>query len=52
MLKAVKTKEYSLDLLGKDNANMEEITKQATAFMCKCYGVASATTMTRARINV
>ena len=52
MLKAVKTKKYSLDLLGKDNANMEEITKQATAFMCKCYGVASATTMTGARINV
>jgi hypothetical protein len=26
MLKAVKTKKYSLDLLGKDNANMEEIT--------------------------
>lgn len=52
MLKTVKAAKCSLSLLGDINASMEHITKQATAFMCKCYNVANAPTMTEARIKV
>ena len=51
MLKAVMAGKYSLSLLGDVNANMEEIIKQATAFICRCYNVNGATTMTEARIK-
>ena len=52
MLKAVMVDKYSLSLLGDVNDNMEEIIKQATAFICRCYNVNGATTMTEARIKV
>ena len=53
MLKAVKTGKCSLSLLGDVNANMKEITKQATAFLCMCYNnVPNEATMTEARIKV
>ena len=52
MLKAVMGGKYSLSLLGDVNANMEEIIKQATAFICRCYNVNGATIMTEARIKV
>ncbi len=51
MLKAVRADKYSLSLLGDLNADMDDIIKQATAFMCSCYNTAS-TTMTEARIKV
>ena len=35
----------------KVNANVEDIIKQATAFICRCYNVNGATTMTEARIK-
>ena len=37
MLKAVKAVTYSLSLLGDVSTTMEDVTKQATAFMCTCY---------------
>ena len=52
MLEAVKADKCNLSLLGDVNANMQDITKQATAFMCRCYHVTNATTMTEARIKV
>lgn len=41
MLKTVKCKvdKCSLSLLGDENANLDDIIKQATAFMCRCYNV-------------
>ena len=51
MLKVVMAGKYSLSLLGDVNANMEDIIKQATAFMCRCYNVEGAATMTEARIK-
>lgn len=51
MLKAVQTNKCSLNLLGDLNATMEDITKQATGFMCKCYNSTDAATMTEARIK-
>ena len=39
---------YSLSLLGDV---MEDIIKQVTAFMCRCYNVEGAATMTEARIK-
>ena len=52
MLKAVKTGKCSLSLLGYVNADMNEITKQATAFLCMCYNMPNEATMTEARIKV
>ena len=52
MLKAVQTGKCSLSLLGDVNADMKDIVNQATAFMCRCYNVANAATMTEARIKV
>ena len=52
MLKAVIAGKYSLSLLSDVNTNMEEIIKQATAFICWCYNMNGATTMTEARIKV
>ncbi len=52
MLKAVQTEKCSLSLLGDVNADMKGVTKQATAFMCRCYNVPNAATMTEARIKV
>ena len=52
MLKTVKAEQCSLSLLGDVNANMKDIIKQATAFMCNCYNVSNVTTMTEARIKV
>ena len=52
MLKTVQTGKCSLSLLGDVNADMKDVTKQATAFMCMCYNVSNATTMTDARIKV
>ena len=51
MLKAVQTNKCSLSLLGDLNATMEDITKQATAFVCRCYNSSGAATMTEARIK-
>ena len=51
MLKVVMAGKYSLSLLGDVIANMEDIIKQETAFMCQCYNVEGATTMTEARIK-
>ncbi len=51
MLKAVKAKQCSLNLLGDVNASMEDIIRQA-AFMCQCYNVPNVTTMTEARIKI
>ena len=51
MLKAVMASKYSLSLLGDVNANMEDIIKQAMAFMCRCYNMDGAITMTEARIK-
>ena len=51
MLKVVMAGKYSLSLLGNVNANMEDIIKQATAIMCRCYYVEGAATMTEARIK-
>ena len=45
MLKAVQSR-CSLSLLGDVHAHMEDIMKQATAFMCKCYNMSNAATMT------
>lgn len=52
MLKAVKAEQCSLNLLGDVNASMEDIIKQATAFMCQCYNVPNVSTMTKARIKI
>ena len=52
MLKAVQTGKCSLSLLGDENADMKDIVNQATAFMCRCYNVPNAATMTEARIKV
>ena len=52
MLKAVKAKKYSLNLLGEVNADMEDVINQATAFMCKCYSMSNTASMTEARIKV
>ncbi len=52
MLKAVKAKQCSLNLLGDVNASMEDIIRQATAFICQCYNVPNVTTMTEARIKI
>lgn len=52
MLKAVQTGKCSLSLLGNVHADMQDITKQAAAFMCRCYNVPNAATMTEARIKV
>ena len=49
MLKVVMASKYSLSLLGDVNANMEDIIKQATAFMCQCYNVKGAIATTEAR---
>ena len=51
MLKAVKSNQCSLHLLGDVNASMEDITIQATAFMCRCYNIPDVATMTEARIK-
>ena len=51
MLKAVKSNECSLHLLGDVKASMEDIVVQATAFMCRCYNIPKAGTMTEARIK-
>ncbi len=52
MLKAVKAKQCSLNLLGDVNASMEDIIRQATAFMCQCYNVPNVTMLTEARIKI
>lgn len=52
MLKAVKAKQCSLSLLGELDANINDVTQQATSFMCRCYNVSDAATMTEARIKV
>lgn len=52
MLKTVKADKCSLSFLGDVNANMEDISQQATAFVCRCYNVTNATTMTEAKIKV
>ena len=51
VLKAVQMNKWSLGFLGDLNATMEDITKQATAFMCRCYNSPCAATMTEARIK-
>ena len=51
MLKAVQSSKCSISLLGDLNAPMEDIIKQATDFMCRCYNNLDATTMTEARIT-
>ena len=51
MLKAVQSSKYSISLLGDLNAPMEDIIKQATDFMCRCYNSLDATTTTEARIT-
>ena len=52
MLKAVKSKKYSLNLLGEVNTDMEDVINQATAFMCICYSMSNTASMTEAMINV
>lgn len=52
MLKCVKTMQCSLSLLGNINAKMEDVIQQATAFVCRCYNITNAKTMTEARIKV
>ena len=52
MLKAVKEDRCSLSLLGDVTADMEDVIIQSTIFMCSCYGVSNATSMTDARIKV
>ena len=52
MLKALKAKKYSLNLLGAVNADMEDVINQATVFMCKCYSMSNTASMTKARIKV
>jgi len=51
MLKAVKPSECSLHLLGDVNASMEDNAVQVTAYMCRCYNIPEAATMTEARIK-
>ena len=51
VLKAVQMNKWSLGFLGDLNATMEDITKQATAFMCRCYNSPCAATITEARIK-
>lgn len=51
MLKAVKSKQCSLSLLGEVNADINDVVRQATTFMCRCYSVSNSTTMTEARIK-
>jgi len=51
MLKTIQTNKCSFSLLGDLNATVEDITKQATAFMCRCYNSPYAATMTEARIK-
>ena len=51
MLKTVQGGKCSLNLLGDLNATIEDITSQATMFMCSCYNITEATTMTEARIK-
>ena len=46
-----KVDKCSLSVLGDEGANIDDIIKQATAFMCKCYNVANGST-TEARIRV
>ena len=52
MLKAVKAKKYSLNLLGEVNADVKDVINQATAFVCKCYNMSNTASMTEARIKV
>lgn len=51
MLKALQASNCSVSLLGDLNATMDDITKQATAFVCRCYNIPNAATMTEARIK-
>jgi len=51
MLKTVQGGKCSLSLLGDLNATIEDITSQATMFMCSCYNITEATTMTEACIK-
>ena len=51
MLKAVKSNQCSLHLLGDVDASMEDITIQATAFICRCCNIPDVATMTEARIK-
>jgi len=41
----------SLSSLRDINTDMTEITKQVTAFMCKCCNVSSMATMAEARVK-
>ena len=52
MLKTVKADKCCLSLLGDVTADMEDVLIQATAFMCRCYNVANASTMSDARIKL
>ena len=49
MFKTVQGGKSSLSLLGDLNATIEDITSQATMFMCLCYNITEATTMTETR---
>ena len=52
MLRAVKEDQCSLSLLGDVSADLENVINQSPNFMCSCYSVPSATSMTDARIKV
>ncbi|KAL8585712.1 hypothetical protein ACOMHN_049058 [Nucella lapillus] len=52
MWKTVKGGKCSLNLLGDLSADIDAVVYQATQFMCACYGIDDATSMTGARVKV
>ena len=46
MFKALEGGKCSLSLMGDLNVTIESITKQATVFMCWCYNIPDANTIT------
>ena len=52
VIKVLKSKSYSLDLLGNTDAPMPKVIEQASKFMAKCYGQSSCDSMTETRLAV
>ena len=51
LIKTIQANKCSVSLLGDVNTTVEDITKQAIAFVYRCYNSPNAATMTEARMK-